>query len=123
MKQLLILAGLCLLLAAAASSEPVTDDKKPAPHKKVDDGRRDFMILPDAKTGAATLRIINAKAGTATVVVLNGEGNTVIRQDIMLTNGKNKISISEFSHLQEGSYTVYLNSSYKNWHASFLLWK
>lgn len=123
MKQLLILAGLCLLLAAAASSKPVTDDKKPAPHKKVDDGRRDFMILPDTKTGAVTLRVINAKAGTATVVVLNGEGNIMIRQDIMLNDGKNKISLPGFSNLQEGSYTVYLNSSYKNWHAAFLLWK
>ncbi|HOZ77873.1 MAG TPA: hypothetical protein PLY34_07740, partial [Ferruginibacter sp.] len=63
------------------------------------------------------------KPGKGTIVVLNEEGVTVIKQQVTLTEGKNKIDISNFTNLEEGYYTICLNTNYNNWSAPFLLWK
>jgi hypothetical protein len=123
MKQLIALAAICLMLAAASSANPVFNDKNPAKHKSNDDGRKDFQVLPNFKTGNATVSFKSDKAGKATIVVLNEDGNTVIKQAVKLTEGKNKIDISNFTTLEEGYYTICLNTNYGSYSAPFLLWK
>lgn len=124
MKQLIVLAALCLLLAAASSATPAVTDKKPSKtHKKTDDPARDFQVLPNYKTGNAIVTITSAKTGKGTIVVLNEAGAIVIKQQVKLTEGKNKIDISNFTNLEEGYYTICLNTNYKTWSAPFLLWK
>jgi hypothetical protein len=124
MKQLLILAALCILFGAAASANPTINDKKPAKHhKKTEDGKKDFQVLPNYKTGNATVSFTSGRSGKGTIVVLNEEGATVIKLQVQLTEGKNKIDISNFTNLEEGYYTICLNTNYKTWSAPFLLWK
>lgn len=123
MKQLIALAAICILLAAASSASPVFNEKKPAKHKTIDDGRKGFEVMPDYKTGNATVSFTADKAGKGTIVVLNEEGSTVITKAVKLSEGKNKISISNFTSLAEGYYTICLNTNYKSWSAPFLLWK
>ncbi len=124
MKQLIVLAALCLLLAAASSATPNTGDKKPAKHhKKAEEPKKDFQVLPNYKTGNATVTFTSGKTGKGTIVVLNEEGTTVIKQQVKLTEGKNKIDISNFTNLEEGYYTICLNTNYNTWSAPFLLWK
>ena len=123
MKQLITLAATCLLLAAASSANPLSNDKKPAKHKNNDDGKKEFRVMPNFKTGNATVSFKSDKAGKATIVVLNEDGNTVIKQAVKLTEGKNKIDINNFTSLEEGYYTICLNTNYKSYSAPFLLWK
>jgi len=123
MKQLLLLAAICILLAAASSANPVFNDKKPAKHKTTDDGRKDFQVLPDYKTGNASVTFTAGKAGKGTIVVLDEDGKTVITKPVKLIDGKNKIGISNFTSLAEGYYTICLNTNYKSYSAPFLLWK
>jgi methionine-rich copper-binding protein CopC len=123
MKQLIALAAICLLLAAASSANPLLNDKNPAKNKPVDDGKKEFLVLPDYKTGNATVSFKADKAGKATIVVLNEDGNTVIKQEVKLVEGKNKIGINNFTNLQEGYYTICLNTNYKSYSSPFLLWK
>jgi len=124
MKQLIVLASLCLLLAAASSATANIHDKKPAKrHKKAEEPRKEFQVLPNYKTGNATVTFTAGKPGKGTIVVLNEEGVTVIKQQVTLTEGKNKIDISKFTNLEEGYYTICLNTNYNNWSAPFLLWK
>ncbi len=122
MKQLIALAATCIMFAAASSANPVFHDKKPA-NKINDDGKKDFQVLPNYKTGNATVSFKANKAGKATIVVLNEDGSTVIKQEVKLVEGKNKIDISNFTSLAEGYYTICLNTNYKSWSAPFLLWK
>ncbi len=123
MKQLIALAAICLLLAAASSANPLLNDKKPAKHKPIDDGKKEFLVMPDYKTGNATVSFKSDKAGKATIVVLNEDGNMVIKQEVKLLEGKNKIGINNFTSLQEGYYTICLNTNYKSFSSPFLLWK
>lgn len=123
MKQLIALAAICLMLAAASSANPTFNDKKPAKHKSNDEGRKDFQVLPDLKTGNATVSFNSDKAGKGTIVVLNEDGVTVIKQAVKLSEGKNKIGISKFTTLEEGYYTICLNTNYGSYSAPFLLWK
>lgn len=123
MKQLLMLAAICLLLALASSANPVSHDKKPTRHKVTDDGKKSLQVLANYKTGNATVNFNSGKAGKATIVVLNENGNTVIKQGIKLQEGKNKIDISHFTDLEEGYYTICLNTNYASYSAPFLLWK
>ena len=124
MKQLITLAAICLLLAAASSANPLFNDKKPVKHHKInDDGKKEFLVLPNAKTGNATVSFKSDKAGKATIVVLNEDGNTVIKQSVKLVEGKNKIDVSNFTNLEEGYYTICLNTNSKSYSAPFLLWK
>lgn len=124
MKQLIVLAALCILFGAAASATPTFRDKKPAKHyKKTEEPKKDFQVLPNYKTGNATVSFISEKTGKAAIVVLNENGATVIKQQVTLVEGKNKIDISNFTNLDEGYYTICLNTNYKTWSAPFLLWK
>lgn len=124
MKQLLVLAAMCLLLAAASSASPNVNDKKPVKrHKKAEDGKKDFQVLPNNKTGNAIVSFTSDKTGKGTIVVLNEDGSIVIKQQVKLVEGKNKIDISNFTNLEEGYYTICLNTNYKTWSAPFLLWK
>ncbi len=122
MKQLITLAAICLLLAAASSANPVFHDK-PAKRTVIDDGKKDFQVLANYKTGSATVSFIADKAGKGTIVVLNEDGAAVIKQPVKLTEGKNKIDISNFTNLSEGYYTICLNTNYGSFSAPFLLWK
>lgn len=123
MKQLITLAALCFLFMAASAS-PMSHDKKPAKHhKNIDDGKKDFLVLPNYKTGNATVSFKADRAGKATIVVLNEDGSTVIKQQVKIVEGKNKIDIGNFTSLAEGYYTICLNTNYKSWSAPFLLWK
>lgn len=123
MKQLITLAAICLLLAAASSATPVFHDKKPIKNKVIDDGKKDFQVLANYKTGNATVSFKAEKAGKGTIVVLNEDGAAVIKQSVKLTEGKNKIDISNFTNLAEGYYTICLNTNYGSYSAPFLLWK
>lgn len=124
MKQLILLAALCVLMGAAASANSLIDDKKPADRsRKTEDNRKDFQVFPNYKTGNATVTFTSGKTGKGTIVVLNEDGETVIKQQVKLTEGKNKIDISNFTNLDEGYYTICLNTNYKTWSAPFLLWK
>lgn len=124
MKQLITLAAICLLLVAASSASSLSHDKKPSKHhKNIDDGKKDFQVLPNYKTGNATVSFKADKAGKATIVVLNEDGSTVIKKQVKITEGKNKIDINNFTNLEEGYYTICLNTNYKSWSAPFLLWK
>jgi hypothetical protein len=124
MKQLITLAAICFLLAAASSANPILNDTKPARHHtNNDDGKREIQVSPNPKTGNALVSFKAEKAGNAVIVVLNESGATVIKQQVKLAEGKNKIDISNFTSLQEGYYTVCLNTNYKTYSAPFLLWK
>lgn len=124
MKQLLVLAALFILFGAAVSATPNTNDKKPAKrHKKAEDPKKDFQVLPNYKTGNATVSFTSGVTGKGNIVVLNEQGNTVIKQQVKLTEGKNKVEISNFTNLEEGFYTICLNTNYNTWSAPFLLWK
>lgn len=124
MKQLLVLAALCVLLGAAASATPNTNDKKPARHhKKTEDPKRDFQVMPNYKTGNAIVSFTSDRPGKGTIVVLNEDGTIVIKQKVKLSEGKNKIDVSNFTNLDEGYYTICLNTNYETWSAPFLLWK
>lgn len=124
MKQLIVLAATCFLLAASSSANSISSDKKPVKHhKNNDDGKKYFLVLPNYKTGNATVSFKADKGGKATIVVLDENGSTVIKQPVNITGGKNKIDISNFTSLKEGYYTICLNTNYKTWSAPFLLWK
>ena len=123
MKQLITLAAISLMIATTATANPLFNDKKPAKHKNNDDGKKEFHVMPNFKTGNATVSFKSDKAGKATIVVLNEDGNTVIKQAVKLTEGKNKIDINNFTSLEEGYYTICLNTNYKSYSAPFLLWK
>jgi hypothetical protein len=124
MKQFIIAAAACFLFAAALPATALSHDKKPARHHKtIDDGKKSFQVLPNYKTGNATVSFVADKAGKATIVVLNEDGGTALKQEVKIVVGKNKIDISNFTDLKEGYYTICLNTSYKTWSAPFLFWK
>lgn len=125
MKQFITALVISLSLTASATSNPVLSDKTPAKntlHKH--EGRKDeLIVLPNPKTGNPLVSFKSDKAGKGIIVVLDESGNTVLKQQVKLTAGKNKISINNSASLQEGYYTVCVNTNYKTYSAPFLLWK
>jgi hypothetical protein len=46
-----------------------------------------------------------------------------LKQPVSLVEGRNKINVNNFVNLEEGYYTVCLNTNHKAYSAPFLLWK
>lgn len=82
-----------------------------------------ILTTSDPKPLNAHVNFTTQKAGKGTLVVLDESGITVLKQQVMLVAGNNKITIDNISRLKEGNYTVCLNTSYKIYSTPFLLWK
>ena len=63
------------------------------------------------------------KAGKGTLAVLDESGNTVLKQQVTLVAGKNKITIYNITNLKEGNYTLCLTTNFKTYSSAFVLWK
>ena len=125
MKQLITALVLSFSITASITANPIVTDKTPARHvhDKYEGGKDELVILPNPKTGTALLSFKAEKAGKGMVVVFDESGNIVLKQQVKLAAGKNKININNFTSLEEGNYTVCLNTSHKIYSAPFLLWK
>ena len=82
-----------------------------------------ILTSADLKPENAHVNFTPKKAGKGTLVVLDESGIEVLKQQVLLVAGKNKITINNISVLNEGNYTVCLSTSYKNYSAAFVLWK
>jgi len=125
MKQLITALVLGLSITASLSANPVIADNKPAkPAIDKNNGDRDeLVIVPNPKTGSALLSFKAEKASKGMVMVFNEAGNIVLKQPVKLAAGKNKINLSCFTNLEEGNYTVCLNTRHKIYSVPLLLWK
>jgi hypothetical protein len=124
MKQFITLLAICLSMAATAStSSTVENGKHSGSYFYKDNIKNELQVSSNHTTGSALVTFTAEKKGKGTIVVLDEAGNTVIRQAVSLLKGKNKINVSNFTHLQEGYYTVCLNTQYRTFSAPFLLWK
>lgn len=124
MKQFITLLAICLSMAATAAAHSTVENRKhsgSSPYK--DNIKNELQVSTNHKTGSALVTFTSEKTGKGTIVVLDEAGNTVIRQTVTVAKGKNKINVNNFTHLQEGYYTVCLNTQYKTFSAPFLLWK
>ena len=125
MKQLITALILILSITGSLTANPVITDKKTVPLvvDTRDGGKDELIIFPNPKTGSATISFKSEKASKGTVFVFDEAGNVVFKQSVKLAIGKNKINLSNFTNLEEGNYTVCLNTSHKIYSTSFLLWK
>ncbi len=124
MKQLITLMAITVFIATATTATPAFDDKKPAGRSRFpEDIKYGLKVSPNLKTGNAIVTFTSEKTGKGMIVVLNEEGNIVLKQQVTLEEGKNKINVNNFIDLAEGYYTVCLNTSHKTYSAPFLLWK
>ena len=124
MKQLITLMVIIFTIANSATANPAFDDKKPTTHSRFPEDVKDqLLVTPNPKTGNAQVSFTSEKAGKGMIVVLDEAGNTVLKQQVTLAEGKNKINVNNFINLEEGYYTVCLNTQHKTFSAPFLLWK
>ncbi|MBL0356162.1 MAG: T9SS type A sorting domain-containing protein [Chitinophagaceae bacterium] len=124
MKQLIILLAAMFTIASSITAHPTFEDKKPAARSRFpEDIKNQLLVTPNPKTGNALVRFTSEKAGKGMIVVLDETGNTVLKQQVVLLEGKNKINVNNFVNLAEGYYTVCLNTQHKTYSAPFLLWK
>jgi methionine-rich copper-binding protein CopC len=124
MKQLITALVLSLSITAFLTAHPVITDNKPAkPAVDKRGGKYELVILPNPKTGSVLISFKAEKPGKGMVIVFDDTGNIVLKQQVKLAAGKNKININNFTNLEEGNYTVCLNTSHKIYSAPFLLWK
>lgn len=77
----------------------------------------------DLKHGNALVKFTIQKAGKGTLVVIDESGITVLKQPLMLVAGKNNQTINNISRLNEGNYTICVNTNYKTYSTAFVLWK
>ncbi len=125
MKQLITALVLSLSITASLTANPVITGKKPI--KSAIDaregGKDELVILPNPKTGSAIISFKAEKSCKGMVIVFDEAGNVVMKQPVKLAAGKNKININNFTALEEGNYTVCLNTTHKIYSAPFILWK
>jgi len=124
MKQLITALVLSLSITATICANPLFIDKNPAHRNtKFEGGKDELSILPNPKTGNALLGFKADRASKGVVMVFDESGKVVLKQPVVLASGKNKININSFTNLQEGNYTVCLNTNHKIYSTAFLLWK
>ena len=122
MKQLITALVLSLSITAASATNPTMTIKKPA-RILYEEGKEELVIVPNLKTGVAVISFKAEKASKGVIFVFNEAGNVVLKQPVKIIDGKNKLSLNNFTSLPEGNYTVCLNTSHKIYSAPFLLWK
>lgn len=124
MKQLITLLVVVFTIAGSITANPTSEDKKPAARSRFpEDVKNQLLVTPNPKTGDALVKFNSEKAGKGMIIVLDEAGNTVLKQRVVLLEGKNKINLNNFVNLAEGYYTVCLNTQHKAYSAPFLLWK
>jgi len=117
MKKLITLALISLISSTQVSSKSIAISVSSNNCKG-----NTLLTSSDIKPVNAHVNFTTQKAGKGTIVVLDESGITVLKQTVMLVAGKNKITINNISSLNEGNYTICLNSSYKNYSTAFVLW-
>jgi hypothetical protein len=125
MKHLITALVLSLSITTSLTANPVLTDKKTV--STVDDTRSgakdELLILPNPKTGSAIISFKAEKASKGMIFIYDEAGNVVLKQQVKLAVGKNKINLNNFTNLEEGNYTVCLNTSHKIYSTPLLLWK
>ena len=125
MKQLITALVLSLSITTISTANPVITFKSPATHftDKYAGGKDELLIVPNLKTGAASISFKAVKACKGMVIIFNEAGDIVLKQQVKMTAGKNKINLNNFTSLKEGNYTVCLNTCHKIYSTPFLFWK
>ena len=118
MKKLITLSLISLISITLASSKSYTIDVSSNNSKS-----ETFLTSADLKPVNAHVNFTIQKAGKGTLVVVDESGITVLKQPLMMVAGKNKITINNISRLNEGNYTICVNTSYKTYSTAFVLWK
>lgn len=124
MKQSIATLVIALFVTTSLFANPIATESILVNHINItnDEGKK-LVVVPNLKTGNATINFSAEKAGKGLVVVEDQAGNIVSKQKVVLEPGMNKININNFTNLDEGSYTVSLNTGHHIYETSFLLWK
>lgn len=124
MKQFITLLAIIFTIATTATARPISDDKNPSVRsKRFNDEKHELKLSPNPKTGNVLVSFTAEKNGKGMIVVLDEAGNTVLKQPVTIAEGKNKINVNNFINLEEGYYTVCVNTNHSTYSAPFLLWK
>lgn len=118
MKKLIALSIISLITISHVASKSLTFCASSNEYTDI------FFLTPvDVKPGNALVNFTIKKACKGTLVVVDEFGVTVLKQQVILIAGKNKITIQNISRLNEGNYTFCLNTNYKTYSTTFVLWK
>ncbi len=127
MKQLIAALVLSFSITATVSANSIQINQLPLradrDTSKFEGGKDELAISPNTKTGSALLTFKADKEGKGTVIVFNEAGKIVLKQPVKLLAGQNKINVHQLTNLEEGNYTVCLNTSHKIYSTPLLLWK
>ena len=82
-----------------------------------------ITILPEAGTKNIKIVFDSESPKAAAITVLDKDGKKVLHQATHLSAGMNAIDIINFSLLNEGSYSIQLNTNNKTYTSTIIIWK
>lgn len=118
MKQIINLLLITIISSTLLSATPLFIDETGFNFKG-----KELWLKPNPTSGNAQVTFTIKKAGKGTVIILDESGTTVLKQQVQLVAGKNKITLNNITRLNEGNYTICLNTNYATYSTPLVLWK